>query len=154
MAEPVADVEEGAIGGEFIAHGHVAVREDEKVDGRCGKHFTSELHLVLCFALELERALIVGVATGLRAESRKCESLSGMPHAVQQVVETTVEHPFDEKVTTLFSAQPVAVTDETAMTVDQERLRLAINLRPEGLSEIVFRPHVMVTCKVMNFNAL
>ena len=154
MAEPVAHVEEGTVGGEFVAHGHVAMREDEEIDGHCGKQFSGELYLVLCFALELERALIVGVATGLRAESRECESLPGMPHTVQQVVETAVEHPFDEQVTTLFSTQSVTMTDETAVSVDHERLRLSINLRPEGLGEVVFRPHVVVACKIVDFNTL
>jgi len=53
MAEPVADVEEGAVGGEFVAHGHMPVRKDEVVDRSRGDQLAGELNLMFCFALEL-----------------------------------------------------------------------------------------------------
>lgn len=63
MAEPVADVVKGAFRGQFVAHRHVAVREDEEVDGCCDEHLTGILHLEFLFALELQHAFIVRVAT-------------------------------------------------------------------------------------------
>ena len=154
MRQPVSRIEERAIRGEFVAHGHMPVREDEVVDGGCGDQPAGELHLVLVLALELQHAFVVGITAALGTISRNGKRVARMQHAVQPLVNWTVEDSLDEQVLALPAAQTVAVPHKTAATVDLHQLRFAIDARPERAGEIVLHPHVVVARKVVDFNPL
>ena len=104
MAKPVADIVKGTSQRKFVAHWNVAVREDEEVNIGCGKQFAGVHYLMLVFTLKLERALVVGVATALRAIPSDSKSLPWVQHTVQQLVKRTVKHPLDKQIFALLSA--------------------------------------------------
>ena len=108
---------------------------------------------MLVFTLKLEHTFIVGVSTGLRAISRDRESMPRMQHAVQQLVDRTIEDSLDKQIFGLFTSQAVAVSHKTAPAVDLHQLRLAVDVRSECLGEIVLHPHIVIARKVVYFNA-
>ena len=109
---------------------------------------------MLALALKLQHALVVGVAAFFRTKTRNGERLPWVQQTIEPPVESVVEDPLDEQVLALLAPQSVAVPHEAAVPVDVEQSRFTVDYRPERLREIVLHPHVVVACKIMDFNTL
>lgn len=154
VCQPVADIEKCAGFGELVARGHVPVRKNEEVNVGVLQQLPSKLHLELLLTVKTQHAIIVRVATAFGKEPGNGECLTRVQHAVQSLVEWTVEDALDEQIAALLATQTVAVTDKTAFPVNGHQLRLMIDFRSKGLCEIVFHPHVVIARKIVNLNTL
>lgn len=132
-----------------VAHRDVSVPEDEVVNRLFGEKLSRVLHLVLAFVAEGEHLVGVRRPAGFGEVLGNGKRLPRMQHAVEYPVGTEVEDPLDESVAVLLSTQTVAVSDYTALAIDDKGLLLMKHLAVERLGEVVAYPHVVVSGEII-----
>lgn len=152
MEEPIACVIVGCgiVYGDF--EGAVPMSEDEVVGGGVLEVFVYVVHHGGFVFVELFLFGGVGLAAFVGAGAGDSEGPSWRQCPVKCDVEPAVEDPFDEEVAFVAFVQSVAVPNQTAFPVDDERGGLAEDPHSEFFREIVLHPHVVVSRKVVKFN--